>query len=109
VPARPVPIMVGGTSEAALRRAAAMADEWQGFSIDADAFARCAARLHELSEHMPRLGTRLAWSGDPDELKRTVDEAHALAAAGADAVAVWFGAADGAGERMAEFAAAFRA
>src|SRR3712207_968780 len=28
VPAQPVPIMVGGTSEAALRRAAALADEW---------------------------------------------------------------------------------
>jgi hypothetical protein len=38
-----------------------------------------------------------------------VDEAHALAAAGADAVAVWFGAADGAADRLAEFAAAFRA
>lgn len=108
VPARPVPIMVGGTSAAALRRAAAVADEWQGFSIDADGFARCAARLRELSERVPRLGTRLAWTGGSDELRRSVDEAHALAAAGADAVAVWFGAAEGAGDRMAEFAAAFR-
>jgi alkanesulfonate monooxygenase SsuD/methylene tetrahydromethanopterin reductase-like flavin-dependent oxidoreductase (luciferase family) len=109
VPARPVPIMVGGTSEAALRRAAAVADEWQGFAIDAAGFARCAARLRELAERTPRLGTRLGWSGGRDELERTVEEAHALAGAGADAVAVWFGAADGAADRMAEFAAAFRA
>jgi len=109
VPVQPVPIMVGGTSEAALRRAAALADEWQGFAIDAARFARCVARLRELSERTPRLGTRLAWGGGHDELKRTVDQAHALAAAGADAVAVWFGAADGAADRMAEFAAAFRA
>jgi probable F420-dependent oxidoreductase len=108
VPAQPVPIMVGGTSEAALRRAAAMADEWQGFAIDAARFARCAARLRDLAKRTPRLGTRLAWAGGRDELKRTVDEAHALAAAGADAVAVWFGGADGAADRMAEFAAAFR-
>lgn len=108
VPARPVPIMVGGTSAAALRRAAAVADEWQGFSIDADEFARCATQLRDLAERPPRLGTRLGWGGGADERKRTVDEAHALAAAGADAVAVWFGTADGAADRMAEFAAAFR-
>ena len=109
VPTRPVPIMVGGTSAAALRRAAALADEWQGVGLDAEGFARCAAQLRELSEHRPRLGTRLAWTGGADELARTVDEAGALAEAGADAVAVWFGGADGTAERMAEFAAAFRA
>ncbi len=108
VPARPVPIMVGGTSAAALRRAATLADEWQGFAIDAAEFARCAARLRESAERTPRLGTRLAWSGGRAELGRTVDEAHALAAAGADAAAIWFGPADGAGDRMAEFAAAFQ-
>jgi hypothetical protein len=37
-----------------------------------------------------------------------VDEARALADAGADAVAVWFGGPDGAAERMAEFADALR-
>jgi probable F420-dependent oxidoreductase len=46
VPAQPVPIMVGGTSEAALRRAAALADEWQGFAIDAARFARSAPGWH---------------------------------------------------------------
>jgi probable F420-dependent oxidoreductase len=108
VPARPVPIMVGGTSAAALRRAAALADEWQGVGVDATTFARCAARLRELSDRTIRLGTRLSWRGGRDELAHTVDEARAVVTAGADAVAVWFGPADGAPERMAEFAAAFR-
>lgn len=108
VPARPVPVMVGGTSAAALRRAAALADEWQGVGLDAGGFRRCVARLGELSDRTPRVGTRLAWRGGRDELARTVDTAHALAAAGADAVAVWFGDADGAADRMAEFAAVVR-
>jgi probable F420-dependent oxidoreductase len=108
VPAQPVPIMVGGTSAAALRRAATLADEWQGVGVGPTDFARCAARLRELSDRTPRLGTRLAWRGGRDELARTVDEAHALAAAGADAVAVWFGPAEGSADRMAEFLEAFQ-
>jgi hypothetical protein len=59
------------------------------------------ARLRELTDRPLRVSTRLSWDGT-----RTVDEARAVAAAGADAVAVWFGPADGAAERMAEFAAA---
>lgn len=109
LPERPVPIMVGGTSGPALRRAAALADEWQGVGLGPADFARCTASLRELTDRRLRLGTRLAWRGGRAELAATVDDAHALAAAGADAVAVWFGAADGAGERMAEFAAALRA
>jgi hypothetical protein len=76
--------------------------------VDAAGIARCADRLRELSDRTPRLGTRLVWGGGRAELARTVDEAHELAAVGADAVAVWFGAADGAADRMAEFAAAYR-
>lgn len=106
VPTRPVPIMVGGTSERALRRAAELADEWQGVGLTPAEFARCAERLRELTDRPLRLGTRLAWRGDRAELARTVDEARALAEAGADAVAVWFGTADGAGDRMADLATA---
>jgi len=108
VPGRSVPIMVGGTSAAALRRAATLADEWQGVGVGPAEFARCAARLRGRSDRPLRLGTRIAWRGGRGELDRALDEAHALSAAGADAVAVWFGAADGAADRMAEFAAGLR-
>jgi probable F420-dependent oxidoreductase len=108
VPAGPVPIMVGGTSAAALRRVAELADEWQGVDLGPAEFTRCVTRLRGLTDRGLRLGSRLAWSGDPAQLAPTVDHAHALAAAGADAVAVWFGAADGVADRMGEFAAALR-
>jgi probable F420-dependent oxidoreductase len=105
-PGRDIPIMVGGTSERALRRAAELADEWQGVGLDPEQFARHTTRLRELTDRPLRVGTRIEWRGGRPELAKAVDDTHALAEAGADAVAVWFGAAAGAEDRMAEFAAA---
>jgi probable F420-dependent oxidoreductase len=107
-PGPDVPIMVGGMSEHALRRAAALADEWQGFGLGPEQFARHVARLRELTDRPLRMGTRIEWRGGRPALQTAVDETRALAEAGADAVAVWFGAAAGAEERMAEFATAVR-
>jgi probable F420-dependent oxidoreductase len=104
VPRHQVPIMVGGTTDRALRRTAELADEWQGVGLDAAGFARCAERLRELTDRPLRLGTRLSWTGGRDQLARTVEEVHALYAAGADAVAVWFGPVEGTADRMTEFA-----
>jgi probable F420-dependent oxidoreductase len=109
VPERPVPIMVGGSSGAALRRTAELADEWQGVGLAPGDFADRVARLRALTDRPIRLGSRIAWRGGRAGLGAAVREAHALADAGADAVAVWFGEVDGAAERMAEFAAAVRA
>jgi probable F420-dependent oxidoreductase len=47
-PARPVPILVGGHSEAALRRAAAFGDGWMHAGGDPGEMGRMIARLHEL-------------------------------------------------------------
>jgi probable F420-dependent oxidoreductase len=107
-PGREIPIMVGGTSERALHRAAELADEWQGLGLSPEQFGRRVARLRELTDRPMRVGTRIEWRGGRSELARTVDEAHGLAEAGADAVAVWFGAAAGAEDRMAELAARLR-
>jgi probable F420-dependent oxidoreductase len=53
-PARPVPILVGGHSEAALRRAAALGDGWMHAGGDAGEMARMIARLHELRRELGR-------------------------------------------------------
>ncbi len=104
-PLREIPIMVGGTSEHALKRAAALADEWQGFALDPAGFTRNVARIRELSTRDIRVSTRIAWRGGKSELAKAVDEAHRFAEAGADALAVWFGEESGFADRMAEFAA----
>ncbi|WP_344879673.1 TIGR03619 family F420-dependent LLM class oxidoreductase [Allokutzneria multivorans] len=105
-PRRRLPIMVGGTSEPALRRAAALADEWQAVGLSPARFAERLARLRELGGEKVRATTRLAWEGGRDQLAQAVEETQALVEAGAEAVAVWFGSHEGFADRMAEFAQA---
>jgi probable F420-dependent oxidoreductase len=104
-PARPIPIMVGGTSEPALRRAALLGDEWQAFALDPAGFGERLARLRELTDRPVRATTRIGWDGkvSPAEV---VAELGEFADAGAEAVAVWFGGEDGFEERMTALAQA---
>ena len=91
----PLPIMIGGTTTPALRRAARFGDEWQGLGLDAAAFATAVARLRSLiaepdtplqAPRPVRVGTRLDWStGDPEPI---VQSAHELAEAGAETLAI---------------------
>jgi alkanesulfonate monooxygenase SsuD/methylene tetrahydromethanopterin reductase-like flavin-dependent oxidoreductase (luciferase family) len=48
VPARPVPLLIGGHSEAALARAAKLGDGWMHAGGDAAELARLIGRLNEL-------------------------------------------------------------
>jgi alkanesulfonate monooxygenase SsuD/methylene tetrahydromethanopterin reductase-like flavin-dependent oxidoreductase (luciferase family) len=102
-PRSPIPLMVGGNSERALRRAATYADEWQGVGLDVPAFFRAAGRLRELSGRVVRAGTRIEWTGGAADLDHAVRFTQQVAAAGADTLAVWFGEADGTERRMAAF------
>ncbi|MEV0701648.1 TIGR03619 family F420-dependent LLM class oxidoreductase [Saccharopolyspora sp. NPDC050389] len=102
-PTRHVPITVGGTSDRALQRAAALADEWQGVNLAPEQFARCLVRLGELGERQIRVGTRIECA-DESQLGETVEQTRAFAEAGADAVAIRFGAVEGFAARMTEFA-----
>jgi alkanesulfonate monooxygenase SsuD/methylene tetrahydromethanopterin reductase-like flavin-dependent oxidoreductase (luciferase family) len=95
--------MVGGTSDAALRRAARYADVWQGVGLDADSFRERVSSLRERMERGVEVGTRISHA-DTGSAGAAVREARALGDAGADHVAVWFGSVDGYHERMAEFA-----
>jgi len=95
LPARPVPIVVGGVSAAALRRAARYADEWQGFGLSPQLFAELAAQLPETV----LATTRIEHLGDTAKVRARLDQLRDL---GAGAVAVSFGTADEAGARMAD-------
>lgn len=107
-PAERVRLMVGGGSDAALRRAAEWADEWQGADPDPEVFRAARNRLRELTRRPVRAGVRMAWTGGEAEFAAAVERFRELAASGADSVGVWFGDAEGFGERMARFAAALR-
>ncbi|HEU4946329.1 MAG TPA: TIGR03619 family F420-dependent LLM class oxidoreductase [Kribbella sp.] len=102
-PRAPIPIMVGGTSERALRRAALLGDEWQGVGLDEPRFTRAVTRLRELTDRPIKVGTRLEWTGGEAQLGRAVQSAHDLVAAGAEALAVWFGDEQGAERRLERF------
>jgi alkanesulfonate monooxygenase SsuD/methylene tetrahydromethanopterin reductase-like flavin-dependent oxidoreductase (luciferase family) len=51
VPAGPVPVLIGGHSDAALRRAARLGDGWMHGGGDPDDLPRLLARLDELRRH----------------------------------------------------------
>ncbi|MEU3273267.1 TIGR03619 family F420-dependent LLM class oxidoreductase [Saccharomonospora sp. NPDC006951] len=113
MPPQPVPIMVGGMSEAALKRAAALADEWQAVGVGPEEFGRLAARLAELRARAPsgrslRVTARIEWPGDGSRAAEAVSTVASVASAvrafgarGADAVAVWFGDSADVADRLA--------
>jgi probable F420-dependent oxidoreductase len=96
-PERPVPVMVGGTSNAALRRAAWLADSWQGFGIDAGKFTERVAFLRQQTDRPIEVGTRTAWDTSLNDL---VAEARTFADAGAEHLAIHFGDPETYVERM---------
>lgn len=99
VPKGHVPIMVGGNSDAALRRAARFADSWQGLPRDVDSFAERAQALAALSGGRVQPTLRIAWDGGAP-VRQLADDVHAYRDAGAVAVAVHFGPHEGTAQRM---------
>jgi alkanesulfonate monooxygenase SsuD/methylene tetrahydromethanopterin reductase-like flavin-dependent oxidoreductase (luciferase family) len=102
----PLPIMTGGTTGPALRRAARFGDEWQGLNLDGAGFAAAVARIREQAVRPVKVGTRLHW---PDgDVGPPVELAHELIEAGAETLAVSFGDEAGALDRMTRLADRFR-
>ncbi|TDC20449.1 TIGR03619 family F420-dependent LLM class oxidoreductase [Streptomyces sp. 8K308] len=87
VPERPVPLLVGGVSDAALRRAARTADWWQGVRLTPEAFAAHVARLRGMTDRPIGVANRAVW-GDDQPVAGIAEEIVANEAAGADQVAV---------------------
>lgn len=106
VPTGGVPIMVGGNSDPALRRAARFADVWQGLPSSPEVFAERAAALAELAGGRtvtPAL--RIGWDVD-QPVAAVADEVEAYREAGAQQLAVHLGDHEGAQQRMARLAEA---
>lgn len=100
----PLPIMTGGTTGPALRRAARFGDEWQGLNLDGAGFAAAVARIRAEAVRPVKVGTRLHWPGG--DVAPIVELAHELIEAGAETLAMSFGDETGALDRMTRLAQA---
>lgn len=99
-----IPILVGGNSTVALRRAVRAGDQWLSAGLSPGAFAERVATLDQLDP--ARRVRRIARQQSTVDLAEAVETYRAYREAGANAVAVHFGGDEGYEERMAAFAAA---
>jgi probable F420-dependent oxidoreductase len=82
-PAHEIPILIGGTSEPAFRRAVAKGDGYQGISTPPDELAQIVARLRaDRPEADFRISYRTGWDPQGMDPGLIVDEATAYAEAG---------------------------
>jgi alkanesulfonate monooxygenase SsuD/methylene tetrahydromethanopterin reductase-like flavin-dependent oxidoreductase (luciferase family) len=114
IPDPPIPILVGGRSDAALRRVAAHGDGWIGIWTSATRFAEATARIRELAEEAGRSMSTwrhsiVLWCGldrDREVARRAVAaEMKALYKIDYDDFARWCPA--GSAEAVAEFVAPY--
>src|SRR4030088_2487437 len=85
-----LPIMIGGGSDAALRRAGTLGDVWQSTGLNPDEFGVKAEKVREfaLGRHV-ELGARTTLAGDPETVLAKI---KAFQKGGAEHVCAYFGA-----------------
>ena len=84
-----LPIMIGGGSDAALKRAGTLGDVWQSTGLNPDEFGVKAAKVREFARgRRVELGARTSLIGDPDVVLAKV---KAFQKAGAEHVCAYFG------------------
>ena len=84
-----LPILIGGNSDAAIKRAATLGDVWQSTRLKPDEFALKAEQLRGYANgRRVELGARTSLIGDPDTLLARV---KAFRDAGAEHVCAYFG------------------
>jgi len=102
-PSAPIPLLVGGKSDAALKRAARVGDLWQAYDVTPDEFRALHARLRELtSGRAVSAGTVVNARPDTD----WAAELEAWRAAGAEHLAIHPGPLATAAERLTAAASA---
>ena len=85
-----LPILIGGNSDAAIKRAATLGDVWQSTRLKPDEFALKAEQLRGCANgRRVELGARTSLIGDPDTILARV---RAFREAGAQHVCAYFGA-----------------
>ena len=91
-PSAPVPVMVGGMTGRAFRRAARVADRWQAFGLTPEEFRTRRAELNRMSA--PRriaAGIMLSRESSHASVAELLGRLHAYEEAGADEVTIHFG------------------
>ncbi len=84
-----LPILIGGDSDAALKRAATLGDVWQSTGLQPDEFAIKAEKLRGYANgRRVELGARTSLIGDPDTVLAKV---KAFEKAGAEHICAYFG------------------
>jgi probable F420-dependent oxidoreductase len=84
-----LPILVGGQSDAALRRAATLGDMWQSTGVKPDDFGPKAEQVRFFANgRRVEVGARTSLIGDPDTVLATIT---AFQKAGAEHVCAYFG------------------
>ncbi|MDQ6712736.1 MAG: TIGR03619 family F420-dependent LLM class oxidoreductase [Candidatus Dormibacteraeota bacterium] len=85
-----LPILIGGNSDAALKRAATLGDVWQSTRLKPDEFALKAEQVrHYAKGRRVELGARTSLAGEPDAV---LSKVNAFLQAGAEHVCGYFGA-----------------
>jgi len=98
-------LLIGGRSDAALRRAGQVADLWQTTTLGPDAFPMAVAKIRaQPNGERVEVGSVYAYN---EGLAAAQQAVRAWDAAGAQHLSVNFGPADGRLDRMREFATAF--
>jgi alkanesulfonate monooxygenase SsuD/methylene tetrahydromethanopterin reductase-like flavin-dependent oxidoreductase (luciferase family) len=96
--------MIGGTSDAALRRAARIGDMWQAFGLTPEKFHTRLDRLRSLASGRPvTAGAVVSAAGSARDASTLVSCAQDWAAAGAEHLAIHFGELIDIDERMTRF------
>ncbi|MCZ0994831.1 hypothetical protein O1L44_19270 [Streptomyces noursei] len=97
VPREPVPFLIGGNSDAALRRAAEFGGHWQGWGSPraVRAAGGGVGPAGRGAGTRVTAGTRIGWDGPDRTVADVAAEVAEWEAAGAADLGVWFGSADG--------------
>jgi alkanesulfonate monooxygenase SsuD/methylene tetrahydromethanopterin reductase-like flavin-dependent oxidoreductase (luciferase family) len=107
VQGKDVQLLIGGRSDAALKRAGKHAAFWQTTTATPEMFPECVAKIRAEQPNgaSVEVGTVMAFNGNVDEARASV---RTWEAAGAQHLSVNFGPPDGRVERMQQFAREFQ-